>query len=591
VTVWDLYPWQRRLVRELYTTCDRAAEPRFATFELAAEAATVDVERRTIEGVLVPFGEIGVATIDGKPGKIRYRRGAKVEAARSRTPIVRSHDLDAPVGVLAELVPGDDGIRARFKIDTTPAGDDALAQAASGSRAGLSVAGPLTEYEERGDVIEVAASSVVHVGLVTVPAFASAEVTSVAAESTEGKGGTMDPKQIRKLLGLAEDATDEQVEAALKERNLSREQFEAAHKDAPAADPPAADPPAADPPAEAELPVRHGRKPTILAARGREAAVEPGAPGRYVQAMLAVAANPHNAEARKVVEAALAQVISTDVPGLMPPAYTSAIVGELPDIRPLADSVAVRRPLPESGMKITKPKWTTKPLGGWRADVPGVGETAEIATNKPEVDPYDVIVQEWAYGVALSYAVATRSSPDAIEAIYRLAVADYHSDVEQKIADALMANDQAGVAGAGIGGGFAEFFTDEKQAPDLLVVAPDVFGDLINAEGFLMYAGGSVSANGRGSIAGLDVVVSGHLPAGTELVTARGVIELRETEPIRLTATTIGALMVELGVTSFTTIDVERPNAIHSLTPPVGAPAGASETRRTNTAKTAKGSK
>lgn len=394
----------------------------------------------------------------------------------------------------------------------------------------------------------------------------------------------MDPTRLRSLLGLAADATDEQVAEALASRNLTQEQFEAAH---PAEETAAEETAAEEPAAEAELPVQHGRRPTILASAARGSEVEPGAPGRFVQAMLALGANPADTSARRIVEAALATVISTDVPGLMPPAYTAAIVGELPSSRPLADSVAVRRPMPETGMKLTKPKWVTKPAGGWRADVPGVGETAEIATNTPEVDPYDVSIMEWAYGVSLSNIVARRSSPDAIEAIYRLAVADYYSDVEQKIADALMANDQAGAAGGGIGGGFAGFFGDEKQAPDLLVVSPDIFGDLINAEGFLMYAGGSVAATGRGSIAGLDVVVSGHLPAGTELVTARGVVELRESSPIRLTANVIGALMVELGVSAFTSIDVERPNAIHSLTPPAGI-SGGSETRRTSKTSTAK---
>ena len=221
-------------------------------------------------------------------------------------------------------------------------------------------------------------------------------------------------------------------------------------------------------------------------------------------------------------------------------------------------------------MTFSKPKWTTKPAGGW------VAELADIASNKPDIDAQSVTVLEWAYGVALSYAVATRSSPDALESIYREAVKDYYSDVEQKIADALMAVDQPCGVGAGIGAGIAAFYGDERQPPQLLVCAPDIYGDLVDVVDTVpTYATGSVSgASLTGTIAGLEVVVSPHLPAGTELITARGVVELRETSPVRLTANVIGALKVELGVTAFAAIDTERPNAVHSLTPAAGAPVG-----------------
>jgi hypothetical protein len=384
----------------------------------------------------------------------------------------------------------------------------------------------------------------------------------------------MDPKRIRTLLGLAEDASDTDVEAALKDRGLTLEQFEAAHKDAPAKAEDAK--PAAS---EAELPVRHGDKPVILAA-DRTPKLAPGDGGKLVLAM--IRAQNGDAEAAKIVQAALSVVVSTDVPGLMPVAHTNEILGGLEQVdRPLHDAF-VERPMPDAGMKISSPSWTTKPLGGW------VAEAVDIPSNKPEIGTEEDDVLEWAYGVAMSYAVATRSSPDAIETIYRAAVEDYYSDYEQKIADLLMANDQAGVAGDGLGQSIAAFFADEKYRPRLLVVAPDIYGDLIDEEGTLKYSSGTIggavdNSETAGTIAGLRVVVSAHLPAGAELVTHPRAIIHRETSPVRLTSNVIGALKVELGVTSFAAFQLNRPNAIHSLTPPAGAPAGQSEAKRTAT--------
>ena len=173
----------------------------------------------------------------------------------------------------------------------------------------------------------------------------------------------------------------------------------------------------------------------------------------------------------------------------------------------------------------------------------------------------------------MSYAVATRSSPDAIETIFRAAVEDYYSDYEQKIADLLMANDQAGAAAPGVGAAIAAFFADERYRPRLLVVAPDIYGDLIDEEGTLKYSSGTIggsvdNSDSAGSIAGLGVVVSAHLPAGAELVTHPRAIIHRETNPIRLTVAVIGALKVELGVTAFAAFQLNRPTrSTRSLRP------------------------
>jgi HK97 family phage major capsid protein len=550
--------------------------------ELEATAAeTVDRERRIIEGTIAPYGEVGVAHVsppgqDGlEPRRMRFRPGS-LSPARERVPLVLEHDRGAPVGVLANLADAADALRGRFAIDATRAGDDALVQAASGSRSGLTAGAIADEWIEAADgTIEVIRGRLFHVGLTTLAAFPSAEVSRVAAssaETTTERSSAMTEQEIRALIEGA--TTDEALAELLEHENEDVRTAAAAERDRRQA---AAAASAATNPDQGRLETesRSAERPVVLTRERNSSRELQCSAGELVLHM--VRAERGDRDSARVVEAVLSVIDSTDVPGLMPPAYVETITGLIERPRPLADRVAVRRPLPATGMTITKPNWTTLPDGGW------VAENADIPSNAPAMGSDDVAVLEWAWGVAMSYAVATRSSPDAIESLYRAAIQDYYNDVEQKIADALMLVDQAGAAGAGVGSAIAAFYGDELDAPNLLVVAPDIYGDLVDAVDTVpTYSSGEVSgATMRGVIAGLEVVVSPHLPAGTELITVRGVVELREQTPVRLTANVIGALKVELGVTGFATFDTERPNAVHALTPAAGAPAGQSEAKRT----------
>ena len=141
------------------------------------EVAIADLAERTIEGVIVPYGEVG--SIQGrdyrfKPGSIRL--GA-------RTPLLVDHDRGQPIGVLAEIMDGPTGAVGRFRIDQTPAGDAALVQAASGPRGALSVGAEVVRSTmTREGVVDVEAGHVAEVSLLALGAFESAAVTRVAAE-------------------------------------------------------------------------------------------------------------------------------------------------------------------------------------------------------------------------------------------------------------------------------------------------------------------------------------------------------------------------------------------------------------------------
>jgi len=275
---------------------------------------------------------------------------------------------------------------------------------------------------------------------------------------------------------------------------------------------------------------------------------------QWVGALVHAAAG--DADARRFIEAAATLVPSlvADNPGAIPPAIVTGILGELPANRPLA-SICAQRPLPASGMLIRKPIWTTKPDGGWMAN-----DAADPATNAPKIGLHDVPIVQWAYAFRTSIAVAERSSPDYVESVYRMSIIDYYNDVEVKIAAVL--NAVAAVVGQSVGEAFAALNVSTGRAADLLICSPGAFGKLLDAGGASMFSTGSVSASPmRGSIYGLDVVVSGHLAADTAYVGIKGALELRESAPIRLSANVVGAMQVELGITAFAALDQEIPNA------------------------------
>lgn len=168
----------------------------------------VDRESRTIEGIAVPYGKVGV-----KYGlKFRFRRGSLKWSDVSRVKLLRGHDFNQALGVATELKDTPAGLRAKFKVARGPEGDRALELAEDGVLDGLSVGVNFdptadTEQASRGDrsVMDVIRGDLREVSLTPMPAFDDARVTRVAASLT---GGTMDETATSGQAPQAGTATD-----------------------------------------------------------------------------------------------------------------------------------------------------------------------------------------------------------------------------------------------------------------------------------------------------------------------------------------------------------------------------------------------
>ncbi|MGL5851629.1 MAG: HK97 family phage prohead protease, partial [Phycicoccus sp.] len=151
--------------------------------EMAAPAE-VDVERRTISGLAVPYGVIGYSAAVPH----MFSKGSLTYSETSRVKLFVNHDVNRAIGVATVLTDTDDGLRAEFRVGAGPAGDEALALAADGIYDGLSVGLAFGgEWEPDEDGVQHAKSvRLIEVSLTPAPAFDGARVTSVAASATTG---------------------------------------------------------------------------------------------------------------------------------------------------------------------------------------------------------------------------------------------------------------------------------------------------------------------------------------------------------------------------------------------------------------------
>ncbi len=162
-------------------------------FDLPVRQFSVNRQRRTIEGMALPYGVVG-----SKYGlKFRFMKGALKWSAVDRVKLLRDHDMRQPLGVATRLDHATAGLNVRFKIARGAEGDRAIELAEDKVLDGLSVG---VDFDLAADtmpdpndesVMLVRRADLREVSLTAMPAFDDARVTSVAA-SRAGGGTTVE---------------------------------------------------------------------------------------------------------------------------------------------------------------------------------------------------------------------------------------------------------------------------------------------------------------------------------------------------------------------------------------------------------------
>jgi hypothetical protein len=153
----------------------------FTGHQLVAAASDAP-EPRTVEGILVPWGEGGRTNL-GRG--VSVRRGSLT--IPDRVVGTMGHDRDRPVSRLVAHEDRPEGLWGRLRIAETPDGDLLLAEVRAGIRDGLSVDAEV----QTNTAGEVHAGRLDYVAHVPVGAFDSAGVHSLAATLTTGDPETV----------------------------------------------------------------------------------------------------------------------------------------------------------------------------------------------------------------------------------------------------------------------------------------------------------------------------------------------------------------------------------------------------------------
>ena len=154
------------------------------TFSQEIQAA--DTERRTVSGLVAPYGEIGFTSA----GPVMFERGAIAIPDTAKIKLLMQHQQDKPVGRAISFSDSTDGVYGSFKLSSSTRGQDALVLAQENLVSGLSVGVDVTASKPMGDYLLITAAVLKEVSLVESAAFSSASVSEIAAARAELEAAT-----------------------------------------------------------------------------------------------------------------------------------------------------------------------------------------------------------------------------------------------------------------------------------------------------------------------------------------------------------------------------------------------------------------
>jgi HK97 family phage prohead protease/HK97 family phage major capsid protein len=335
---------------------------------LTAQQITLDASAdgepsRQITGLAVPWNV--KATLSGGESVVFLEGSLPEDGPMPK--LLEYHDDTRVIGRVTERVSTAEGMMFVAKLSATRAADDALALLADGALDSVSVGAVPTKFKRLSDgTLEVSEAKFVELSVVTVGAYESAQVYSVAASSPE------------------EEAPDEEevipTPTPTSEEDEMSEALEAAVPTAPI---------------QYAAPKREFKLPTAA---------------EYMVKFLA--GGSEFAEFNQRIVAAAPNVTSNDSPGLLPVPIISPIYNNfVANYRPLITAMGVRQ-MPASGKVFIRPKVTTHTTIG-----ASNGELVALDQGTFVVD--DIQITKALYGgyVNLSEESMDFTSPEVLGAL------------------------------------------------------------------------------------------------------------------------------------------------------------------------------
>ncbi len=274
------------------------------------DAAAGDDSPRTITGVAVPW-DVTATVSDGT--KVSFLRGAfDLEAKNPK--LLENHDTSQLRGVVTELADSEEGLLFTAKFAKTRASDDAIELVKAGAYDSVSVGAIPEKFTTSKDgTMIVSQATLAEISLVSSPAFKDAIITEIAASEPEPE----------------EEATETPNNDTSEEETMSQEN-----------------------PVEASQPdVIH----TPLLATARREFKLPSA-AEYIASF--VRGGHDFAQMNANIRAAAPDVVTSDIPGVIPTPIIAPVYNNFQGRRPLIDATGVRA-MPQSGAVFIRPVVTT----------------------------------------------------------------------------------------------------------------------------------------------------------------------------------------------------------------------------------------
>ena len=335
---------------------------------LTAQQITLDASAdgepsRQITGLAVPCNV--KATLSGGESVVFLEGSLPEDGPMPK--LLEYHDETRVIGRVTERVSTAEGMMFVAKLSATRAADDALALLADGALDSVSVGAVPTKFKRLADgTLEVSEAKFVELSVVTVGAYESAQVYSVAASSPEEEAPDEEEEIPTPTQPSEEDEMSEAIEAAV-----------------PTA------------PIQYAAPKREFKLPTIA------------------EYMIKFAAGGSEfAEFNQRIVAAAPNVTTTDTPGILPVPIISPIYNNfVANYRPLITAMGVRQ-MPQSGKVFIRPKVTTHTTIG-----ASNGELVALDQGTFVVD--DIQITKALYGgfVKLSEESMDMTSPEVLGAL------------------------------------------------------------------------------------------------------------------------------------------------------------------------------
>ena len=535
-------------------------------------------EGRRITGRIVPYGESSRRPISSGHFE-RFAPGVFAHTAPDEIPLRDEHGR--VIGHMSSLSERADGVYGEFVVSRIPLGDEVLELIRSGAYRGLSVGfapdsdpahnristveGKPTVTRSRADLVEVSVTGS--------PFYRGAQITAVRALGAR-EGQSMDEQtatvngsgEIPDLVIPPAPAVPAPVPAPLLERMDSLD----------------------------------GRLSGALdAIRRVEAGISappaiPRAPGVELREWVGLqlrAGALHDRSAREELERrALEHILSSEVLGIIPPAYSSEVLDRAAPARPFWTSTR-SLPAPAAGITAQLPRITARPDAGLQS-----AEKTELPTGNVTItsEPVNMQTVGWAGNVSLQ--AVERSDPPFLSILTDEMSAAYGLETEIQAITKLGA--AVTTAGGVLGPTAADVVAQLAEAVGTAYTASSrrVWADTVwaNLAGWSFLAGmtdlsgrplflsssgqsGSISVtNAGGSVLGLRLELVPDLPATAQVVVgpSQGFVTM-EDGPRQLSVSEPSVLGVEVAIYGYIWTHVLWPLAFTEFTVPTGVMASA----------------